>query len=125
MTLQAKLDAFKADFEAGKPPYNVPLAVIETMHRATAELLDRGPRMQSTEAPVAPGRRCGPRKWKINMVKMLLVAVALAMLSACASPSSFQVGQTRSSSAVLSNQNTLDWGPTASPEDSWPADGAD
>ena len=24
MTLQSKLDAFKADFEAGKPPYNVP-----------------------------------------------------------------------------------------------------
>lgn len=39
MTLQAKLDAFKADFEAGKPPYNVPYSVIETMHRATAELI--------------------------------------------------------------------------------------
>src|ERR1700733_13881578 len=38
MSLQAKLDAFKADFEAGKPPYNVPYSVIETMHRATAEL---------------------------------------------------------------------------------------
>jgi AhpD family alkylhydroperoxidase len=38
MTLKAKLDAFKADFEAGKPPYNVPYSVIETMHRATAEL---------------------------------------------------------------------------------------
>ena len=24
MSLQAKLDAFKADFEAGKPPYNAP-----------------------------------------------------------------------------------------------------
>jgi hypothetical protein len=24
MSLQAKLDAFKADFEAGKPPYSVP-----------------------------------------------------------------------------------------------------
>ena len=42
MTLQAKLDAFKADFEAGKPPYNVPHAVIETMHRATAELIASG-----------------------------------------------------------------------------------
>jgi peroxiredoxin len=40
MSLQAKLDAFKADFEAGMPPYNVPPAVIETMHRATAELID-------------------------------------------------------------------------------------
>jgi peroxiredoxin len=39
MSLQAKLDTFKADFEAGKPPYNVPRSVIETMHRATAELI--------------------------------------------------------------------------------------
>ncbi len=42
MTLQAKLDAFKADFEAGKPPYNVPYSVIETMHRATADLVASG-----------------------------------------------------------------------------------
>lgn len=42
MTLQAKLDAFKTDFEAGKPPYNVPRSVIETMHRATAELIASG-----------------------------------------------------------------------------------
>ncbi|GAN69523.1 peroxiredoxin-like family protein [Acetobacter orleanensis] len=42
MSLQAKLDAFKADFEAGKPPYNVPPAVIEVMHRATAELITSG-----------------------------------------------------------------------------------
>jgi hypothetical protein len=34
MSLQAKLDAFQADFEAGKPPYNVPPSVIETMHRS-------------------------------------------------------------------------------------------
>jgi peroxiredoxin len=39
MTLQAKLDAFKADFEAGKPPYSVPRSVIDTMHRATGELI--------------------------------------------------------------------------------------
>lgn len=42
MSLQAKLDAFKADFEAGKPPYNVPRSVIETMHKATAELRASG-----------------------------------------------------------------------------------
>ncbi|CCE09338.1 Alkyl hydroperoxide reductase/ Thiol specific antioxidant/ Mal allergen [Bradyrhizobium sp. STM 3843] len=42
MTLQAQLDAFKAEFEAGKPPYNAPRAVIETMHRATAELITSG-----------------------------------------------------------------------------------
>lgn len=42
MTLQSRLDAFKADFEAGKPPYSVPYSVIETMHRATAELIASG-----------------------------------------------------------------------------------
>ena len=42
MPLQARLDAFKADFEAGKPPYSVPRTVIETMHRATAELIALG-----------------------------------------------------------------------------------
>lgn len=42
MSLQAKLDAFKAEFEAGKPPYRVPPSVIETMHRATAELKASG-----------------------------------------------------------------------------------
>ena len=42
MSLQDTLDAFKADFEAGKPPYNVPYSVIETMHRATAELKASG-----------------------------------------------------------------------------------
>lgn len=41
-SLQAKLDAFKADFEAGKPPYSVPRTIIETMHRATAELKASG-----------------------------------------------------------------------------------
>lgn len=39
MTLQDRLDAFKADFEAGKPPYSVPPSVITAMHRATAELI--------------------------------------------------------------------------------------
>jgi peroxiredoxin len=42
MTLRAKLDAFKADFEAGKPPYSVPRSVVETMHRATRELIASG-----------------------------------------------------------------------------------
>lgn len=42
MSLQEKLDTFKADFEAGKPPYNVPYSVIEVMHRATAELIASG-----------------------------------------------------------------------------------
>jgi peroxiredoxin len=42
MTLQNRLDAFRADFESGKPPYNVPRSVIDTMHRATAELIASG-----------------------------------------------------------------------------------
>jgi hypothetical protein len=42
MSLQAKLDAFKADFESGKPPCNAPRPVIEIMHRATAELIATG-----------------------------------------------------------------------------------
>lgn len=37
MTLQAKLDEFKRGFEAGEPPYNAPRAVIDIMHKATAE----------------------------------------------------------------------------------------
>ncbi|GAB0117836.1 peroxiredoxin-like family protein [Acidisoma sp. 7E03] len=50
MTLQAKLDAFKADFEAGKPPYNVPPAVIEIMHRATAALIASGAATRALKA---------------------------------------------------------------------------
>jgi peroxiredoxin len=50
MTLQSKLDAFKADFEAGKPPYNVPYSVIETMHRATAALIASGAAQRALKA---------------------------------------------------------------------------
>jgi peroxiredoxin len=50
MSLQAKLDAFKADFEAGKPPYYVSPSVIETMHRATAELIASGAARQAKKA---------------------------------------------------------------------------
>jgi peroxiredoxin len=50
MSLQAKLDAFKADFEAGKPPYSVPRSVIETMHRATAELIASGAAQRALKA---------------------------------------------------------------------------
>lgn len=42
MSLQKTLDAFKADFDAGKPPYNAPRAVIDLMHKATAELKASG-----------------------------------------------------------------------------------
>jgi peroxiredoxin len=50
MTLQAKLDAFKADFEAGKPPYSVPRSVTETMHRATRELVSSGAAQRALKA---------------------------------------------------------------------------
>ncbi|KEA65451.1 Peroxiredoxin [Marinobacterium lacunae] len=50
MSLQDKLDAFKADFQAGKPPYNVPYSVIETMHRATAELIASGAALKALKA---------------------------------------------------------------------------
>ncbi|WP_276328581.1 redoxin family protein [Nitrospirillum viridazoti] len=50
MSLQSKLDAFKADFEAGKPPYSVPPSVIETMHRATAELIASGAATRALKA---------------------------------------------------------------------------
>ena len=38
MTLQQRLDAFKAAFESGAPPYSAPREAIETMHRATDDL---------------------------------------------------------------------------------------
>jgi peroxiredoxin len=55
MSLQAKFDAFKADFEAGKPPYSVPRSAIETMHRATAELIASGAASRAMKAgDIAP-----------------------------------------------------------------------
>lgn len=50
MTLQSRLDAFKADFEAGKPPYQVPSSVIATMRRATAELIASGAAQRALKA---------------------------------------------------------------------------
>jgi hypothetical protein len=38
MTLQQKLDDYKAQFESGGPPRNAPKAVVEIFRRATAEL---------------------------------------------------------------------------------------
>jgi hypothetical protein len=35
MTLQLKLDDFKAQFESGGPPHNAPKSIIEIFHRAT------------------------------------------------------------------------------------------
>jgi peroxiredoxin len=42
MSLQDRLDAFKANFEAGNPPYNAPAEIHEPMRRATAELIASG-----------------------------------------------------------------------------------
>ena len=47
MSLQATLDAFKADFRAGKPPYNAPPEIHPIMERATHELIASG---QATRA---------------------------------------------------------------------------
>ena len=40
--LQDRLDEFRKAFESGAPPYNASHEVIETMHRATAELKASG-----------------------------------------------------------------------------------
>jgi len=42
MKLQERLDAFKASFESGGPPFNMPRSAIEIMHRATDELRRSG-----------------------------------------------------------------------------------
>ena len=41
-SLQERLDEFKKSFESGAQPYKAPHEVIETMHRATAELKATG-----------------------------------------------------------------------------------
>jgi peroxiredoxin len=42
MTLPERLAAFRANFEAGSPPYHAPAWVHEVMHRATDELITSG-----------------------------------------------------------------------------------
>src|SRR5256885_4282983 len=42
MTLPERLAAFRANFEAGGPPYHAPAWVHEAMHRATDELIASG-----------------------------------------------------------------------------------
>ncbi|EHP41379.1 alkyl hydroperoxide reductase/ Thiol specific antioxidant/ Mal allergen [Cupriavidus basilensis OR16] len=42
MSLQDKLDAFRSDFKAGKPPFNAPPEIHPVMERATAELIASG-----------------------------------------------------------------------------------
>jgi peroxiredoxin len=50
MTLPERLAAFRANFEAGGPPYNVPASVHELIHRATAELIASGAAEQALRA---------------------------------------------------------------------------
>jgi peroxiredoxin len=50
MTLQAKLDAFKADFQSGKPPYNAPPQVHATMKKATDALIASGQAKRALKA---------------------------------------------------------------------------
>lgn len=50
MSLQDKLDAFKAAFKAGKPPYNAPPEIHPIMERATAELIASGPASRAIRA---------------------------------------------------------------------------
>lgn len=50
MSLQAKLDAFKADFKAGKPPFNAPAEIHPIMERATAELIATGQAARTIKA---------------------------------------------------------------------------
>lgn len=50
MSLQQKLDAFKADFKGGKPPYNAPPEIHPIMERATAELIASGQAARAIKA---------------------------------------------------------------------------
>jgi len=50
MTLPEKLAAFRANFEAGGPPWNAPAWVHEPMHRATAELIASGQAQRALKA---------------------------------------------------------------------------
>ncbi|SEN53172.1 peroxiredoxin-like family protein [Bradyrhizobium sp. OK095] len=55
MALQDKLDAFKADFEGGRFPLKPPKEALDTMHRATAELIASGQAQRAKKAgEVAP-----------------------------------------------------------------------
>jgi peroxiredoxin len=50
MSLQDRLDAFKADFRAGKPPFNAPPEIHPIMERATAELIASGQAARAIQA---------------------------------------------------------------------------
>ena len=72
MTLQAKLDAFKADFRAGKPPYNAPPEIHPIMERATAELIASG---ATSRALVTATRFLPPNFWRTDLWSLASTAV--------------------------------------------------
>ena len=72
MTLQAKLDAFKADFRAGKPPYNAPPEIHPIMERATAELIASG---ATSRALVTATRFLPPNFWRTDLWSSASTAV--------------------------------------------------
>jgi hypothetical protein len=53
-SLQSRLDEFKTAFESGAPPYNATPEVVETMHRATAELKASGIEARALKIGRAP-----------------------------------------------------------------------
>jgi peroxiredoxin len=50
MSLQDKLDAFRAEFKSGKPPYNAAPEIHSIMERATAELIASGQAARAIKA---------------------------------------------------------------------------
>jgi peroxiredoxin len=50
MTLQDRLDAFKAEFEAGRLPFKPTPEMLDTMHRGTAELVASGQALNAKKA---------------------------------------------------------------------------
>jgi peroxiredoxin len=50
MALQDRLDAFKADFEAGRLPLKPPKEALDIMHRATADLIASGQAQRAKRA---------------------------------------------------------------------------
>ena len=50
MSLQDRLDALKADFEGGRLAYKPSPDVLDTMHRATAELIASGQALNAKKA---------------------------------------------------------------------------
>jgi hypothetical protein len=63
MSLQQTLDAFKANFEAGGPPYHAPSWIHEPMHRATDLIINH---LQRLPAPTPASPRHNPGTLKLS-----------------------------------------------------------